>query len=152
MMRLAFILGAILASFMTHRADAKDPKFHEPNLCGPIAHYAVCFSQGIDTTIGELTELSGYDGFGVTIAGLVHASQKKGLAGKAYASSFRHLRRLSGPAIVDYPRGHFCVVAGVRKEGVVLFDPPEGTRLIDPKDFSADWGGHVIAFEQAERP
>ncbi len=150
MKQLFVRLGVVVFAMSCAAPDglAKKREFHEPNLCGPIALYVVCFSHGVETTIDELTELAGYDGFGVTVAGLVHASETKGLTAKAYASSMRHLRKLSSPGIVDYPQGHFCVIVGIRAEGVVLFDPPDGTHVVDPKEFADDWGGHLIIFER----
>ena len=125
----------------------QNESFYEPNLCGPIALYAICQAHGVETTIDELSELCGYDGFGVTIAGIVHAAEKKGLAAKAYRSSVSHLKRLQGPAIIDLPRGHFCVLVGWRREGAVVFDPPEKSRIVSRRRFGKQWGGHVITFQ-----
>src|SRR5207237_493860 len=93
-------------------AGETDQLYYEPNRCGPTALCGACVALGIEASINELANLSGTDRKGTSIAGLVRAAGKKGLNAHAHRSSLTHLMRLRGPAIIDYPAGHFCVFCG----------------------------------------
>jgi len=121
-------------------------KYYQPNRCGPIALYAVCRAYRIETTIAELADLSASDENGTTIAGLVDAAEANGLVAKAYLSSIRHLQRLEGPAIIDFPRGHFCVLFAWKDGKAWILDPPRPTRLVSSAELQKQWNQHVIVF------
>src|SRR5687767_10710665 len=93
-----------------HAEDAA--KYYEPNRCGPIALFVVCRLYDVEATLDELSDLAGTHRDGTSIAGLVAAAKAKGIKAKAWHSSVGHLKRLGGPAIIDFPAGHFCVFLG----------------------------------------
>lgn len=123
--------------------------FHQPNLCGPIALYGVCAHHGLDTAIDQLASRSGYDGRGVSVRGLVVAAESVGLKAEPLNSSITHVKRMTGPAIVDYPKGHFCLYFGWSDGQAVLYDYPEGRLTVPSSEFEERWGGHVILFHKA---
>ncbi len=119
---------------------------YEPELCGPIALFCVCKYYGIQTTIDELATICGRQARGVTVADIVRAAGVMGLTAGAYKSSISHLRTLGGPAIVDYPRGHYSVFLGWEGNQMRILDPPKEVQLKRIADFAQAWGGHVITF------
>lgn len=121
--------------------------YYRPNLCGPASLYAVCRLRGIETSIDELAELAGTDRRGTSVYGLIQAARAKGLKAQAYESSIKHLHEIKGPAIIDLPAGHFCVLRGWQKEEALLVDPPGPNRLVSAADLEVSWGKHVIVFE-----
>lgn len=108
-------------------------RFYQPNQCGPVALYAVCRIQGVPAKIAELAKLAGTDRHGTTAGGIVRAARAKGLETQAWKSTVRHLRRLNGPVIIDFPRGHFVVLAGWKDDRALILDPPaaSGTAFSD---------------------
>src|SRR5260370_1175133 len=62
-------------------------KLYSGNRCGPAALYAVCSAYGISTSVDELSQLSGQESRGTTIAGLVRAAQLKDLHAVAFESN-----------------------------------------------------------------
>lgn len=121
--------------------------FYQPNLCGPASLYAVCRLRGIETSIAELAELAGTDRRGTAIYGMIQAAQAKGLKAQAYESSIKHLHGIKGPAIIDMPVGHFCVLHSWQNDEALLIDPPSPNRLVPVSALEASWGKHVIVFE-----
>lgn len=151
----ALIVGTILGVFASplgHADDSLDAlaeRYYQPNLCGPIALYCVCLQFDISTTIGELADLAGFNGRGVTLAALKAAAEAKGLRVKAYKASLRFLKSIRGPAIIDFPEGHFCTFLGWKDRRAVIQDPPHDLRLISPNDLEDHWGKHVLVFSKA---
>ena len=123
-------------------------QYYEPNRCGPIALYCVCKSYGIETTIDELSELAEFDGRETSVAGLIKAAEAKGLKAEAYESSLRHLTSCGGPAIIDYPRGHFCAFMGWEGLKARILDPPKESELISLRELYKYWGGHIVRFSK----
>lgn len=128
-------------------------RFYQPNQCGAVALYAVCRIQGVPAKIAELAKLAGTDRHGTTAGGIVRAARAKGLEARAWKSTVRHLRRLNGPVIIDFPRGHFVVLAGWTDDRAVIIDPPAPVATIDVRDLQKNWGGAAITFSsrQAEK-
>lgn len=127
-------------------ADLKLGRFYEPNRCGPIALYCVCKSYEVETTIDELSRLAGFDGRETSVAGLVAAAEAKGLKADALESSMAHLTTLGGPAIIDYPKGHFCAFFGWEGTSAVILDPPKRAERVSFGELRRGWGRHVITF------
>lgn len=149
---MALALCAVIALLSASaRCDDLDlDQYYEPNRCGPIALFCVCKSYGIETTIDELAELADFDGRETSVAGLIKAAEAKGLRAEAYESSLRHLTTLGGPAIIDYPRGHFCAFMGWDGLKARILDPPKESELISLRDLYKYWGGHVICFSKPD--
>lgn len=123
-------------------------QYYQPNLCGPIALCCICRSFGIEATIDELTELSDFDGQATSVYGLVKAASAKSLHAETFESSVRHLRTISGPAIVDFPKGHFSVFAGWSGDKLLICDPPQKVTAVDLSHFEEEWQGHLILFSK----
>lgn len=94
----------------------------------------------------ELAELAGLDRKGVTLAGLVKAANSKGLTASAWSSTLSQLQQTAGPAILDWPEGHFVVLVRWEVGAAVLFDPPSGLRTVGTNQLAARWGGHLLTF------
>jgi ATP-binding cassette subfamily B protein len=139
------------AGLALNQSDAGDlEKHYRPNCCGPISLYVVCCAYGIETTIEELSTLSGMDTSGTTIAGLVRAAEKKGLEATAFQSTIRHLQGLDGPVVIDFPKGHFCVLFRWKDGKALIVDPPHKNRLVPPEELEQHWGKHTIQFTKTE--
>ncbi|HUY31183.1 MAG TPA: cysteine peptidase family C39 domain-containing protein [Pirellulales bacterium] len=145
----AAVLVAVLLA-PANCADLKLERFYEPNRCGPIALYCVCKSYQIDTTIDELAKLAGFDGRETSVAGLVAAAEKKGLKAEALESSMAHLTTLGGPAIIDYPKGHFCAFFGWDGTSAIILDPPKKAERVGFGELRRRWGRHMITFSATD--
>jgi ABC-type bacteriocin/lantibiotic exporter with double-glycine peptidase domain len=121
-------------------------KYYQPGMCGPIALYCVSRHYGIMTNIDELAKLCEFNGRGVSIAGIVAAAERKQLNPAALHSNVEHLRRTSGPAIIDWPEGHFCVYLGWSNGQARILDPPRPLRTVSAAELESHWGKHVITF------
>lgn len=143
---LASVAFSVLFFAAANGADQSLEQYYEPNRCGPIALFCVCKSYKIETTIDELAHLAGFDGRETSVAGLVAAAEAKGLKAEPFESSMAHLTTLGGPAIIDYPKGHFCAFYGWKGTSAVILDPPKKTELVSFNQLRRDWGRHVITF------
>lgn len=139
-------LAASLAE-LPAAGGAKLSDFYQPNLCGPASLYAICRGRGIETNLAELAELAGTDRRGTSVYGIIQAAIAKGLNSQAYEANLNHLQRVKGPAIIDFPAGHFCVLHSWRNGEALLIDPPSPNRLVPASALEAFWGKHVIIFE-----
>lgn len=148
MMSVAAVLAALGAPARCGDLDLE--QYYEPNRCGPVALYCVCKSYGVETTMDELAKLSGFDGRETSAAGLIKAAEAKGFQAEAYDSSLRHLTTLGGPAIIDYPQGHFCTFMGWEGIHARILDPPHESELISLRDLYRHWGRHVICFAKPD--
>ena len=126
-------------------------KYYERNRCGPIALCCILRHFDIGSTIDEVAELCGYRGQPITVAALVAAAEKKGLVAETYESSLRHLKRIGGPAIIDFPFGHFCVFLGWEDGKARIQDPPHPVRAVMPEELEKKWGRHLITFSIANK-
>jgi ABC-type bacteriocin/lantibiotic exporter with double-glycine peptidase domain len=120
--------------------------YYQPKQCGPIALFVVCRWHNVEATIEELVGLAGTGRHGSNVAGLIQAAKTKGLDGKGYASSSKHLIRIKTPAIVDYPMGHFSVLLRATSDQITILDPPKKMEDIPMSEFVRRWGGNVIEF------
>jgi ABC-type bacteriocin/lantibiotic exporter with double-glycine peptidase domain len=143
---LCAALGLLLLNVSFAEPPEKLAKFYQPQRCGPTALYVVCRWHDIRTSVDELVELSGVGRHGSSVSGLIQAGKAKGLDGKGYASSIKHLTRVQIPAIVDYPMGHFSVLLRATSSQVTILDLPKRVEDISASDFSRRWGGNVIEF------
>jgi hypothetical protein len=121
-------------------------KYYEPGLCGPIALYAICKYYKVSTTIDELAELSKFAGSGVSIEGLVGAAKTMQLQPVPLNSTIRHLKRQTGPAIIDFPSGHFCIFLGWNGKNARILDPPRPIQDVPVSELEQHWGKHLILF------
>lgn len=142
----AFCVVALTWSCCFGEDPEKLNGFYQPKRCGPIALFAVCRWHSVETSVPELMELSGSGRHGTSVAGLVQAAKAKGFKATAYASSPKHLTQISGPAIVDYPLGHFSVLLKASGDEVIILDPPKAHAKLSMNTFEKAWGGHVIEF------
>ncbi len=126
-------------------------KYYESNRCGPIALYCICVHFDVSARIDEIAGLCGYRGRPVSIAALVAAAKNKGLSAEAYESSVRHLQRIGGPAIVDFPHGHFSVFLGWEGGKARIQDPPYPVRAVGADELQSDWGRHIIRFSLIDK-
>lgn len=147
-----FLAGcAVLCSLVLHIARVQGDemierfgKMYKPNQCGPIALCLASRVLGKPLAVSDAVRLSGADDRGVSMAGLVKAARASGLCAEAYRSSLRHLSNLDTVAIVDYPRGHYSVLIGVKAETVRLWDLPEGEAVVPVREFTDGWGKNVL--------
>jgi ABC-type bacteriocin/lantibiotic exporter with double-glycine peptidase domain len=150
------LLGKSVSGAEPERIDYGEPtdgeewtKYYQPGLCGPIALFCVCKHYGISATIDELAQLSEFNGRGVTLAGLVQAAEHKQLQPTALRSGIPHLKQAAGPAIIDWPLGHFCVFLGWSDGQARVLDPPRPIRFVSVAELEKYWGKHIVTFARA---
>jgi ABC-type bacteriocin/lantibiotic exporter with double-glycine peptidase domain len=120
--------------------------YHQTSICGPISLWVICRYHESSASLEEVEELCQFDGQAVSIEALCTAAQRKGLKPNAMNSSISHLRTIGGPAIIDYPAGHFCVFLGWKDGQVHLYDLPDGVRIVSVDTLQRSWGKHIILF------
>lgn len=121
---------------------------YRPSQCGPICLYATCRHYGIRVSLEEVCRMCEFDGRPVSMSQLVEAAKKLDLKPTPLNASISQLENMSGPAIIDYPTGHFSVFLGWNGDHVGIFDPPRPLGAVYKEKLKAQWGGHVLVLER----
>ena len=83
------------------------------------------------------------------MAGLMAAAEQMGLEPCAMHSNIDHLKRLTGPAVIDFPQGHFCVLLDWSGGQARILDPPRPIGTFSVSELEKYWGKHVVIFSRA---
>lgn len=76
---------------------------------------------------------------------MIKAFKAEGFKAKSLQAGWQDLEAVAFPVIAQLADGSFCVVAGLRKETVLVHDPIAKTqRLIGRDDFEKRWSGKLI--------
>ncbi len=121
-------------------------KFYDPHLCGPISLFCVSRHLGKSEDIATISRLCSYTGNGVSVSELRRAAASMGIYSEAKRANLEFLRSCAGPAIIEYPRQHFCAFFGWRDGKAVIQDPPKGVHYVTKTDLKTSWDGVVILF------
>jgi len=116
--------------------------------CGLACLGMVASYHGHESDLGSLRRRYPVSLKGMTLASLMAAAERLGLAGRPLRLEPGHLKDLRLPAILHWDMSHFVVLKRVRRDGgVVIQDPARGERTLDPGDVSRHFTG--IALELA---
>jgi ABC-type bacteriocin/lantibiotic exporter with double-glycine peptidase domain len=145
----AVMVAASVETMMAQQeVDLSGRLYYEPNCCGPIALCCICKGFGIDASLNEIVRMTGFRGRPVSVAAIVQTAEAKGLKAEAWDSSIRHLERMGGTAIIDYPRGHFAVFLGWKGGKARILDSPHPEREVTVRELREAWGRHLITFQR----
>ena len=123
-------------------------------LCGPQSLLRICEILKIETSIGELIKLTGFNpDRGTTMLGLKQAATFKNIGPIGVKASVSLLRKekVPLPAIAYVEGNHFLVFEAVNKSGVEILDPAQ---KYDPhltwNQISEIWSGDLLIFDPNE--
>ena len=129
--------------------EADYPKvYYNPNKCGIVSLCAICKHFGINSSLEEVMKACNFNNQPINLKQLCEASAKLGLEAKAYNSNSSHLEKLGGPAIIDYPKGHFCVFLGWKGNSIRLLNPSQPIEEITIQELDKKWGRHIVLFNE----
>ena len=104
---------------------------------------------GQPVTWQQVCKATDFDGSPSSLLNLSRGATQLGLNAQALECSVAQLRRFGGPAILDYPRGHFCVFLGWSSGGLIrVGDLKTGTTEVSVEDFGKRWGGHLLTLSR----
>jgi ATP-binding cassette subfamily B protein RaxB len=113
--------------------------------CGLACLGMVASYHGHATDLGSLRRRYPVSLKGMTLAGLMAAAERLGLAGRPLRLEPCQLKELLLPAILHWDLSHFVVLKRVRRDGVVVIqDPARGERKLDPSDLSRHFTGIAL--------
>lgn len=126
---------------------AKNESSVNAQMCGPIALAKLLKAQGVEVSADDLAKISGTDGTGTTMLGLVEAAKAKGVEITGVRAA--DLMSLKPPFIAHVNGDHFVVVRQVEGDKVVLDDADE-TKTESVAQFGARWHGNAIILGSAK--
>ena len=116
-----------------------------PSLCGPASLLIICQKYGVETSLEELTRLSGYkEKQGTTIYGLYKAARRKGLYAIGMKIGVDDLAKLKIPTIAHLWNNHFVVVEGTQTETLKITDPPNKPKSISKEQLKLFYSGFAL--------
>lgn len=119
---------------------------YRPNLCGPVSLALIFRLHDIPVTVDEVAAACEVTGSGITVAELVRVAETRGLRAEPVWADLETLKRVRRPAVIDSPRGHYCVFAGWRGDRALIVDPPRQPELWPVDVLTARWGGLLVTF------
>jgi len=113
--------------------------------CGLACLGMVASYHGHETDLGSLRRRYPVSLKGMTLASLVAAAERLGLAGRPLRLELGNLKELRLPAILHWDMSHFVVLKRVRRDGsIVIQDPDRGERKLDPIEISKHFTGVAL--------
>lgn len=120
-------------------------RFYGVNSCGPVALTIACRVAGQPVRWTAVREATRFQGEAVSMLALSQGAERLGFKANAYACSVGQLGQFGGPAIIDFPKGHFSVFLGWSKDGDIrVGDLRTGVVHYSPSEFETRWGGHLL--------
>jgi ATP-binding cassette subfamily B protein RaxB len=113
--------------------------------CGLACLGMVAWYHGHETDLGSLRRRYPVSLKGMTLAGLMAAAERLGLAGRPLRLELGKLKELRLPAILHWDMSHFVVLRRVHRDGsIVIQDPARGERKLDPIEISKHFTGVAL--------
>lgn len=120
-------------------------QFYQADSCGPVALTVACRIAGRLVTWEQVCEVTKFDGSPASLLDLSRGANQLGFKAQAYGCSVKQLKKIGGPGILDYPRGHFSVFLGWSPKGLIrVGDLRTGLAEVPSEDFQKTWGGHLL--------
>lgn len=130
---------------MTTMFAAKFPNFRQLDKmdCGPSSLKIISAYYGGNHDLNKLRELCGVGTTGVSIGGMLEASELIQMDAMAIAVTFDELKNdVPLPAIVHWNNNHFLVVYKIKSGKVYVSDPAIGLMSYSEVDFKKGWFGN----------
>lgn len=105
--------------------------------CGLACTAMLANFHGIATDLDALRRLYGASLKGATLVNIDSVCSELGLATRAVRCGIDELQQLATPCVLHWRFNHFVVLASVRKQGIVIFDPARGV-VCESKAIVAD--------------
>jgi len=119
--------------------------------CGLACLAMVAAAHGYRTDLGTLRRLHPVSLKGMTLAGLMRAAERIGLAGRALRIEMAHLRQLRLPAVLHWDMSHFVVLERLGRGGrLMLRDPATGPRSMTLAEASRHFTGVALELTPVE--
>lgn len=120
--------------------------------CGPACLSSILSYHNRTFSIAQLRQWSGTDRLGTNLAGMIHAADRAGLAGRAVRAREHHLPDLSEPTIAHLTQTdglhHFVVIVKFRRRTIRVMDPATGrVESWRCRDFLNQWSGVLLILE-----
>jgi ATP-binding cassette, subfamily B, bacterial CvaB/MchF/RaxB len=113
--------------------------------CGLACLGMVAWYHGHETDLGSLRRRYPVSLKGMTLASLMAAAERLGLAGRPLRLELGNLKELRLPAILHWDMSHFVVLKRVRRDGsIVIQDPSRGERKLDLIEISKHFTGVAL--------
>jgi ABC-type bacteriocin/lantibiotic exporter with double-glycine peptidase domain len=113
--------------------------------CGAACLTMVLAHHGRNLTLEEVRGACGTSRDGINAAQLVGAARTNGLTAKVVMREVEALADLPFPLILHWSFDHFVVLEAIRGRHFVILDPAVGRRVVDRKEFGANFTGLAIA-------
>jgi ABC-type bacteriocin/lantibiotic exporter with double-glycine peptidase domain len=155
---------ALLASLIALVTASAGPPSREPvlsprdvqRLCGPLCLTFCARWLGVVADLDQVARDAGSDPTaGTSLAGLLKASGKLGLEGRAYRLRLGDLSRVTSktPGIAHMDGSHFVVVWMDEPDQVTVVQPPVGVRRMSLSAFGRRWNGAILVVSRpGEQP
>ncbi len=115
--------------------------------CGAASLAMVLGHHGRWVGLDELREVTGVNRDGVSAGALVRASRLYGLQPSGVRVEVDQLAELPTPAILHWQMSHFLVMRRVRRGGVDILDPAQGSRRVSWDEVRRNFSGVALVFE-----
>ncbi|MBI1312282.1 hypothetical protein GC176_13415 [bacterium] len=156
---IAFLLCCAVPSVICEGASFSQTvarRFYGVNSCGPVALAIACRVAGRSVPWIDVCEATHFGGDAISLLDLSQGAGELGFKAEAFQCNARQLERFGGPAIVDFPKGHFSVFLGWSDDGKVrVGDLRTGVVSYPTAEFATRWGGHLLTIQvpdSASRP
>lgn len=127
---------------------------HESRDCGAACLCMVCSFFGKKYSIQQLRKLTGTSQDGVSIWGVVEASNKLGILAEGYSCDISELKEVmsksNNPIMLHMSNNHFVVATKCDGRYIFILDPAVGKYKITWKDLKDSWSGLFIRFKNME--
>jgi ABC-type bacteriocin/lantibiotic exporter with double-glycine peptidase domain len=113
--------------------------------CGAACLTMVLAHHGRNLTLEEVRSDCGTSRDGINVAELVAAAKANKLIAKVVMREVEELDELPFPLILHWSFDHFVVLEAIKGRHFVILDPAVGRRVVDRKEFGANFTGLAIA-------
>ena len=133
---------------------------HDECDCGAACLCMIAAYHGHKMSVSKSRELTRTDSTGTNLYGIVDGAEKIGLNATALSGTMKELVDSIEKGEVEFPfiahtisrNGmlHFVVVAGFKKQKILIADPGTGKRSPTIEEFAKEWTGNIAVFQKSE--
>jgi len=124
--------------------------WREDTFCGPKSLLVAYQQLGVNASVDELAKLSGKDEYGTTMAGLVKATEAKGLHAVGMKIGTDDLAKLRVPAVAYLWGDHFVAIK-TSPDGLRIIDPSVESQTMSLDAFKARYSGFALLVAKDEK-
>jgi ATP-binding cassette subfamily B protein RaxB len=112
--------------------------------CGLASIAMIANAYGHQCTLSDLRQRFTVSLKGATLDTLIQMSNSLGMQSRALRLELSEVGQLRLPCILHWDLSHFVVLAEVRRNGVVIFDPARGRRVLGSDELSKHFTGVAL--------